>query len=109
MDSLDNTGMQFCFNLWHLCVLVCIGIPLTEDESTTYESNMTLLAEEHSKEKPSLGKIKRLMKETFIGRRNWIMGDMPQVHRVLELFPVLKTSDRVRMTFSKIKIISFPL
>ena len=86
---------------------MCIGIPLTEDESSSYESNMTLLTEEHSKEKPSLGKIKRLMKETFVGRRNWIMSDMPQVHSILELFPVLKTSERVRMIFCKVKIISF--
>lgn len=68
---------------------------MTDSESSEYQSNITLLSEEHSKEKPSIGKIKGLMKATFSGRRNWITTDMPQVHTVLDVFPALKKSDRV--------------
>ena len=52
-------------------------------------------SEEYAKEQPSLGKIKMLMKTTFVGRRKWILTDMPQVHTVLEVFPALRTSNRV--------------
>lgn len=70
-------------------------ILLTEGESSAYESNVLLLSEEHAKEQPSLARIKRLMKETFGGRRKWILTDLPQVHSVLEIFPALKNSNRV--------------
>lgn len=68
---------------------------MTDDEQTVYQSKLALLSEEHLKEEPSIGKIKKLMKDTFSGRRKWILLDLPQVHNVLEVFPALKKSDRV--------------
>lgn len=78
---------------------------MTEGEATIYQSKVTLLSEEHAKDQPSIAKIKKLMKLTFGGRRSWILTDMPQVHAVLEVFPAIKQSDRVRNLIGKVRII----
>ena len=58
---------------------------MTDDEQAVYQSKLALLSEEHLKDQPSIGKIKTLMKQTFSGRRKWILLDLPQVHTVLEV------------------------
>lgn len=60
----------------------------------TYEDNLHALEEELAKSKPKSSRVKKLLVETFAGRRNWILKDEPTVSEVLNFFP-LRQSSRV--------------
>ena len=50
-----------------------------EVDSTLYELNVKHLSDELAKEKPSRKTVRSLMKETFRGRRRWVLTDSPPV------------------------------
>ena len=58
-----------------------------------YEENMHKLR----KHPPKNSKVKRLMRATFKGRRQWVLRDTPKVSEILEVFPPLRQSARVRV------------
>ena len=43
-------------------------------------------------ENPSKKKVKRLLKSTFMGRRKWVIDDIPPVRTVLDVYPALQKS-----------------
>ena len=50
---------------------------------------------EWKKPHPSSKVIRKVMKDTFALRRQWIIAEAPQVSTVLQKFPALKTSKYV--------------
>lgn len=55
-----------------------------------YESNVQCLTDELAKDKPSRKTIRKLMKETFAGRRHWVLADVPAVAEIIKVFPPIK-------------------
>ena len=55
-----------------------------------YQSNIQSLSDELEKEKPSRKTVRKLMKDTFTGRRGWLLADSPPVTEVVEVFPPIK-------------------
>ena len=79
------------FNQTHSYFIVDVT-ELTLTEINSYEENVEQLTNELSKDHTQTGKVKRLIKKTFMGRRQWIKTDRPSVSDVLGTFPLLKKS-----------------
>ena len=71
-------------------------ITLEQDEQD-YQECVDKLHLELEKERPKRKTVKRLMKETFAGRRQWIKDEQPATATVLEKFPCLSTIKHVKM------------
>ena len=69
----------------------------SNEEGSDYEENVHKLIQECSKDPPKNSKLKRLVRATFKQRRQWILRDTPKVSEVLEVFPPLRQSARVRV------------
>ena len=63
-----------------------------EVDGDDYEEKLRQLDEEVKQDKPRVSKVKRLMAETFNGRRKWILKDAPSVSEVLNVFPLRQSS-----------------
>lgn len=57
-----------------------------------YEVESEELCAELGKERPKKKIVRKLMKSTFLGRRQWITTDQPIVTEVLKKFPCLSQS-----------------
>ena len=69
---------------------------IVEDEDpSSYKSDMAKFQAELGKDKPKRAAVKKLMKSTFIGRREWITKERPLIHVVLDKFPCLSQSKYV--------------
>ena len=51
---------------------------------------MALLQGEIAKAKPSQKQLRKLMRSTFDGRRQWILNDRPVLAEILDVFPHMK-------------------
>ena len=51
---------------------------MTPEEVTSYQEGVKELQEEEKKEQPRKKRLRKLMKATFIGRRDWIVKDAPR-------------------------------
>ena len=90
-DFLESVNFKLLYNS---LTLVAIDTSAAEDE--TYSGHLQELSLELEESSPRQGKIASLMKKTFRGRRRWIIEERPTVAEVLEKFPCLKRSSRVR-------------
>ena len=52
---------------------------MTPEDVTAYLEGVKELQEEEKKEKPRKKTVRKLMKATYIGRRDWIVKDAPPV------------------------------
>lgn len=73
-----------------------VDIDTTAAEDAQYAVHLQELQQELEESTPRSGKVGLLMKKTFRGRRKWICEQCPQVGEVVEVFPCLKRSSRVR-------------
>lgn len=55
-----------------------------------YEKNFAELQEEYQRSTVRSSVVKPLLKETFDGRRHWIIVDSPSISEVVSVFPSLK-------------------
>jgi hypothetical protein len=74
-------------------MLHCVSL----DDTDIYEENVELGLLEWMKPHPSSKVIRKVMKDTFALRRQWILTESPPVGIVLQKFPPLKTSKYVSM------------
>ena len=80
--------------------LISLIVGLSEvSDGDVYESKLKRLQEECEKATPKGSLVKRLMTATFSGRRKWILEETPSISDVLQVFPPLKQSQRVRKQF----------
>lgn len=66
------------------------------EDLPSYESEIAELQIELGKNRPKKAVVKKLMKSTFLGRREWITKERPLIHVVLDKFPCLSKSKYVR-------------
>jgi len=67
----------------------------TTSEDTSYQEEVKELEEECKKGKPRRKKLRELMQATYIGRRDWIIHDIPTVDYIVEIFPLMKKPTHV--------------
>ena len=67
---------------------------MDDEETAGYLDLVKWLKSEYDKPKPDKSRIKTLMKQTFGGRRQWILDDEEdlRVESILEIFPSLKNN-----------------
>ena len=73
-----------------------IDIFTSAEEDSKYALHLQELSQELEESTPRSGRVGLLMKKTFRGRRKWITENSPKVAEVMEVFPCLKRSSRVR-------------
>ena len=64
-------------------------------DKSKYEEHVLQLKQEADKNHFNTSKVKKLMKDTFAGRRAWIKDSSPSVTEILLKFPCLNTPGRV--------------
>ena len=70
---------------------------MDEEDESSYEKMLEKMKQEEARaDGPRNKRIKRLMRGTFKGRRDWIMKDTPKVSEILQVFPSLKQTARVK-------------
>ncbi len=75
---------------------IIIDLPeINDDMNVKYGKVVDELETEEKREEPRNGKIKKMMKQSFAGRRRWIVEDVPTVLDVLEVFPSFKKAETV--------------
>ena len=79
-------------------------IPLEDHSEQDYEVNLAKLNEELEKDRPSGKAVRRLMKDTFAGRRQWIRKEQPAIVDVLEKFPSLSKTKHVSSSINKFSL-----
>ena len=74
----------------------------TPEEVTSYQEGVKELEDEEKKEQPRKKRLRKLMKATFIGRRDWMVKDAPPVSTIMEAFPPLKHPNHLLKEFGRI-------
>ena len=72
---------------------------LEQQDEQDYQECVDKLHRQLEKERPKRKTVKRLMKVTFAGRRQWIKDEQPAIATVLEKFPCLATIKHVSPTY----------